>query len=123
MPILMTSAARAVMTKGDAICATPAATAVLMTVRRLMRLENKSDAIGILPSSFSKRDFLEGNHAIAASNECRPRVCPIPGTLRCGNDQKQGSTNFPVHFFANARWGTAHALEKPPINFRLRRNI
>src|SRR3974390_1246660 len=34
MPILIASAARALMTKGDATCATPAANAVFRTVRR-----------------------------------------------------------------------------------------
>ena len=34
MPILIVSAARALMMKGDATCASPAAAAALMTVRR-----------------------------------------------------------------------------------------
>jgi hypothetical protein len=48
----MASAARAVMTKGDAICATPAATAVLMTVRRSSFIERISCFIFNPPMDF-----------------------------------------------------------------------
>ena len=67
-----------VTTKGEAICATPASAAVLITVRRSMRLENKSEAIVILPGLSSTPIFLEGNPATSALTRTPPAFFPSP---------------------------------------------
>ena len=48
-PILTLSAARAVITNGEATCATPATAAAFTSVRRSIFIEKVSDAIIVLP--------------------------------------------------------------------------
>src|ERR1017187_2741814 len=77
MPILMASAARAVMTKGDAICATPAATAVFMTVRRSSFIEWISFFILFLPWIF------------CAVPQAFVRLSALVATLMCDDEKTQ----------------------------------
>src|SRR3974390_3630874 len=80
MPILMASAARTVMTNGDATCATPAASPALMSARRSNFIDRVSSFISVLPYIIS---------AAAIRSVLAIQLSASTDTLMCHGEPKQ----------------------------------